>query len=464
MIGSFREYLERLEQDGEIAHVTREVEREWEIPAVTRKVLQMPSARRPALIFDRVKGFQMPLCVGLYTNRRRYAKALDVKEEQILARWDAAFTHPIPPERVTEAPCQEVVLTGEQASLDRLPLPVWTPGRDAAPYVTAPCVIVRDPETGFVNLGTYRMMYKSPRTTGLFVNPLQHVGMVFAKFREKGAMDVAVALGPEPVCSFAAVSKVPYGMSELEVAGGLKGGPIQLVRGKTVDLDVPATAEIVLEGEIHPGETEREGPFGEFLGYMSTTYDMPVFHLKAITHRRDPIYHCFVSQKPPSESSMLRSIGNACLAMRELKAMGVPGVVDVHITEAGCAWYHFVVAIRKIHPAHPKMVMNAIWATKAQLAKQVIVVDDDVDVYNPFEVEWAVATRVQPQRDVIILPDYVGQLEDLSQPEGERHMASKMGIDATRKFPYPALAYPDRPWLAEVERRWESYGVRELDF
>lgn len=463
-IKSLRDFLSLLEKDGELARVKKAVDRGWEISAVMRRVLSFPSERRPALFFENVQGFSIPVVVGLFVNRRRYAKALNVREDEIASCWDKALRHPISPVMVGEGPCKEVRVSGEKVDLSAFPIPTWTPERDAAPYITAPCVITRDPDSGYINVGNYRLMYKDKDRTGLFVNPVQDIGMMFEKYRRANkAMEVAVAIGVHPALNIVATAKVPHGLSELDVAGGLVGAPLEMVKAESVDLPVPAQAEIVLEGEVDPHYTEVEGPFGEFAGFMSPSYQMPVFRLKAITHRRDPIYHCLVSQKPPSESSMLRAVSNGALLLRDLNSLGMTWVTGLHIPEAGCAWYHIVVAIKKGHPAHPRVVMNAIWAAKPQLAKMVVVVDDDIDILDPFQVEWAVATRVQPARDVLIISDHVGQMEDPSQAEGQRHLASKMGIDATRKYPYPEASLPGEKYMALVEKNWGEYGITELD-
>ena len=461
---SLRDFLDLLDKDGELAHIKKKVERNWEISAVIRQVLGFPSAKRPALLFENVDGSSMPVVVGLFINRRRYAKALEIKEDQIGACWEKAFKQPLAYDLVTQGPCQENILEGSDASLDMLPLPTWTPEKDAAPYITAPCVISRDPENGFINVGNYRMMYQGKYQTGLFINPVQDIGQIFEKYRKAGKpMEVAVALGVPPALNIVATAKIPFGLSELELAGGLTGSPLIMVKGKTVDLPVPASAEIVIEGEVHPEHREKEGPFGEFAGFMSPSYMMPVFKVRAITHRNDPIYHAFVSQQPPSESSLLRAISNAALLHRDLKALGLTWVTGLNIPEAGCAWYHIVAAIKKGHPAHPRVVMNAIWAAKPQLGKMVIVVDDDIDIYDPFQVEWAMATRVQPARDVLILSDHVGQMEDPSQSEELRHLSSKMGIDATKKHHYPEASLPDEKYMRRVKQNWPDYSVNPLD-
>ncbi|HLG72075.1 MAG TPA: UbiD family decarboxylase [Chloroflexota bacterium] len=462
-MSSLRDLLARLDREGELCHVTAPVDRTWEIAAVMRKVLSFPADQRPALLFENVQGFESPLLVGLYTNRRRYAKALGLStNDEVNERWREALDHPLPVQEVQGGPCKEVVLTGDNASIDSLPLARWTPDKDAGLFFTSQAVITREPGSDYVNVGTYRMQYRSRNETNLFVNPAQHVGMIFGQYEARGErMPVAVAIGADPAVTLVAPAKIPYGMSELEVAGALMGRPLEVTRGETVDLLVPASAEIVLEGYLEPGSRSTEGPFGEFAGVLSKSYDMPVFHITAVTHRRKPILQSFVSQKAPSESSLLRSVVLEALTLRTLRGLGIPAVA-AHVPESGAAWYHFVVSIKKMHPAHPRMVMNAIWAAMPALAKRIVVVDEDVEPADAFQVEMAVATCVQPARDLTILEGYMGQIEDPSPTPGQEHMSSKLGVDATRKHPYPPVALPEPHYMQRVEDRWEEYGIKPL--
>ncbi len=462
-MASLRELITRLDRDGEICRVTTPVDRAWEIAAITRKVLSFPADQRPALLFENVKGFESPLLVGLYTNRRRYAKALGLPSpDEINARWLQALDHPLRVEEVSTGPCKEVVLSGAEVTIDHLPLARWTPDKDAGFYFTSQAVITKEPGSDYVNVGTYRLQYRGRDETNIFVNPAQHIGMIFNQYEARGErMPVAVAIGADPPVSLVAPAKIPYGMSELEVAGGLMGRPLEVTPAESVDLLVPANAEIVLEGHLEAGRRSTEGPFGEFAGVLSKSYDMPVFKITAVTHRCKPILHSFVSQKAPSESSLLRSVVLEALTLRALKGLGIPAVA-AHVPESGAAWYHFVVAIKKMHPAHPKMVMNGIWAAMPALAKRIVVVDEDVDPADPFQVEMAMATCVQPARDLTIVEDYMGQIEDPSPTPGQEHLSSKLGIDATRKHPYPPVALPEPHYMARVEERWEEYGIKPL--
>src|SRR6266568_944908 len=232
-MASLRELVSRLDRDGEICHITTPVDRAWEIAAVTRKVLGFPAEQRPALLFENVQGFESPLLVGLYTNRRRYAKALGLSSpDEINARWLKALDQPRPVQEVSTGPCKEVVLIGADVSIDDLPLARWTPDKDAGFFFTSQAVITKEPGSDYVNVGTYRLQYRSRNETNIFVNPAQHIGMIFSQYEARGErMPVAVAIGADPPVSLVAPAKIPYGMSELEVAGGLMGQPLEVARG-----------------------------------------------------------------------------------------------------------------------------------------------------------------------------------------------------------------------------------------
>ncbi|MBI3079129.1 MAG: UbiD family decarboxylase [Deltaproteobacteria bacterium] len=463
---SLKALIADLEKDGSLQHVPIEVDPAWEVAAVMRRVFRMPQAQRPAVLFDRIKGSDLPLVVGLYGSRRTYARILGVTPTRINERWLHALAHPVPPVFVSGGPCKEVVLRGEAVDLTRFPVPTWTPGRDIAPYIAGASVVTRDPESHVRNVGIYRLQLKGRDRTGLNINPPQHIGIHSRKYRARGQpMQVAMALGADPVVSMVAAAKFPPDTDEFAIAGGLRGAPLELVKCETVDLEVPATAEIVIEGTADLEHLEPEAPFGEYMGYMSPQRLNPVLRVTAVTCQRRAIFHALLSQKPPSESSMLRGISNEASLLGALRGMGVKGVTDVHVTEPGGAVMHVVVAIQKLHPAHPREVMTAVWGVRPYYGKQVIVVDDDIDIRDPFDVEWAVATTVQARRDLVIIPDHTGRRSDLSVEPERRDLdrSDKLGVDATRKWPYPAPAGAGPEHLARVEARWPEYGIREVE-
>jgi UbiD family decarboxylase len=334
--------------------------------------------------------------------------------------------------------------------------------------MTSPYVFTCDPETGTRNVGTYRVQVKSPRKLGIMVNYQQDAIRHIRKAEARGEpLPIAIVLGTDPTIGLCSVSNMPYGQDELAVAGGLRGEPIELVRGVTVPLDVPATAEIVVEGYIQPGAREWEGPFGEYPGYMGPPGNHPYIDITAITHRHNATYQAFVSQMPPSESSCIRGIGmENSLYTHLTQALGLP-VTGVHFTESGGSSAYVVIKMKKEHEGQPKQAIWGAWGWDAGYGKITIVVDDDIDIEDSFQVEWALSFRTQPGNDVFIARDAPPVRLDpslgsasLDQLAKHKLLGSKIAIDATTKHDYPALALPPREHLRLVEEHWEEYGFK----
>lgn len=469
-----RHYLRVLEENGKLFRIAKEVDKDWELAAVAKLAFRkIPDERRPALLFENVKGFPIPVVTGvLGASRQVYALALETELnfEEIFRRWSKAQSEPLAPVVVDSGPCQEVVARGDQVDLLKLPVPVWTVPHDPSPYFTSPYVISRDPETGARNMGTYRMQLKGKRKTGIyFGNNLQDLRRIIAKNEGRNRpTPVAVVLGTDPVIGLTSVSKVAFGLDELAVAGGLRGEPVEVVRCLASDLEVPATAEIVLEGEIPPGVREDEGPFGEYAGYMSRGGPSFIIDVKCMTTRRDPIFQAFVSQMPPSESSCIRGFGFEVPIYKKLKYdLGLP-VRDLHLKTAGGSTAFLVISMKKEHEGQPKQAIWGAWTVLPRFAKFTVVVDDDIDVRDSFAVDWAMSFRVQPARDIFIEPHTLSVPLDPSVPvEGpvsdeRRALGSKIGIDATRKHDFPPIAFPPREHVLEVEKRWEEYGLHRI--
>src|SRR5574341_747079 len=469
-----RQYLKTLEDKGKLFRIAKEVDKDWELAAVAKLVFRkIPDERRPALMFEKVKGLSLPVVTGvLGASREVYALALetDLNFEEIYRRWSKAQAAPVPPVVVPRGPCQEIVQRGDEVDLMRLPVPVWTVPHDPAPYFTSPYVIARDPETGVTNMGTYRMQLKGKRKTGIyFGNNLQDLRRIIDKNeKQKRSTPVAVVLGADPVIGLTSVSKVPFGLDELAVAGGLRGAAVEVVRCEGSDLAVPATAEIVLEGEIPAGVREEEGPFGEYPGYMSQGGPSFVFEVKSMTTRRDPIFQAFVSQMPPSESSCIRGYGFGVPIYKELKYdLGLP-ITDLHFKTAGGSTAYLVISMKKENDGQPKQAMWGAWAVLPRFAKFTVVVDDDIDVRDSFAVDWAMSFRVQPARDIFIEANTLSVPLDpsvvLEGPVSDhrRALGSKIGIDATKKHDFPPIAFPPKEQVLEVEKRWREYGLDRI--
>lgn len=464
-----REYLDILTQKGLMKWIDAEVDKDWEISAIARKVYCKKDSERFALGFRNVKGYDAPVVVGTVGGSRSvYAEALRIGAgvEDVIARWSQALGNPVEAVMVSEGPCQEVLMEGDEVDLGRFPVPTWTPELDPAPYLTAPCMITKDPETGVRNVGVYRMQVKGKNRTGVLWDlPSQHGAMHFAAWKALNRpMPVAVVLGVDPTILMSAVAKVPQGVDELSIAGALRGEPVPLVKCRTIDVEVPAAAEIVLEGEIYPDEIETEGPFGEYTGYMGGPYDLPVFRIKCITHRRNPIYQALHSQMPPSESSLLRRIPEEANVYKHLvQYLKIPGIKDIHMPESASSYAMMWVSMKVMYPGHAQQVLSAAWTHHPSVAKWIVVTDEDIDIRDPFMREWALSWRVEPAKDIYFIPNTSSLLLDPSPappdvPLWERR-SSKICVDATKKWEFPPIALPAEKYLRRVEDRWEEYGI-----
>ncbi|MBI3091717.1 MAG: UbiD family decarboxylase [Candidatus Tectomicrobia bacterium] len=471
MFVSLREFLTALENDermrGQLCRVATPVDKAWEIAAVTRLAIQRFRREwRPALLFERVRGYEMPVVVGALFNPTKYAYALGCSPAEILERWLQALRRPLQPVLVSQGPCQEVVRQGTEANFFDLPIPVWTPGYDAAPYLTGNCVISRDPETGARNVGTYRMQVKGERRAGLGLHSFNHGHQHLLKYEKLGRpMPVAVAIGCDPSVAMTSVAKLELGDDELALAGGLRGAPVELVRCRTIDLEAPAHAEIILEGEVPAGVREIEGPFGEMSGYVSPAAERPIFELKCITCRSAPLLQAYGSQKPPSESANLRGIANAAMVYRTLvETERLPGILDVHLADSTSAHGHVLIKMQPRSRDHVRQVLAAARRLGPRYGKIITVVDEDIDIRDAEEVDWAHSFRMQPARDVAIIEEPLSFPQDHSlappgTPPEERPASSKMIIDATKKWPYEPVSLPEAEAMKRAEERWREYGI-----
>ena len=466
-----REFIARLDACGKLHRIKQQVDKDWEIAAVSRIAFQsIPEPKRPALMFENVKGFDTPVVLGVNgASRSIYCLALECELGEVQQKWSDAELRPIPPVLVNKGPVQENIFKGEQADVTRLPMPVWTVGEDPGPYITAGCIVTKDPDTGVRNVGTYRVQIKGPRKLGLFINYLQGGREHVEKNNRAGrSTPIAIVMGTDPVIGLVSVSRVQADMDELAVAGRLRGEAVQLVRCQSVDLEVPATAEIVIEGIVRANQLEDEGPFGEYTGYMGPASMSYVVDVTCVTHRNRPIMQAFLSQMPPSESSCIRGIGREATLLKHLKEDLRLPVRDVHLLEHSGAAAYLVASIRKTHPAQPRTVMFAAWAYAPQFGKFTVVVDDDIDVRDPDEVNWALSFRVQPESDTFIMSGTAAVSLDPSQAaasvrqeESTRRLSSKIGIDATRKHKFPSLALPPGEHLERVRKDWKKYGFED---
>ena len=467
---SLRDLLMHLERIGKLQRISKTVDKDWEIACITRQVMHQPPQRRYAILFESITGFDTPVATNtLGASRELYATALGVAskngqidKEAIHSRWVTALAAPRAPVVVKTGPCKENIMRGKAVDLRRFPIPTWTPGGDAAAYLSAGAVVQKDPETGVQNVGVYRGMIKGRNRIGILIQPAKHSGVILQKYEATNTpMPVAIVVGPPPYLSMTSVGRVPFGIDEISVAGALSGRAMEVVKCETVELFVPAHSEMVIEGIVQPGIREKEGPFGEFYGHMGPPANSPIIEVNAITYRNGTIHQGFQEQMPPSEGSCIKDIAMESILLASLRACGIPGVLDIHVHPMSCQ-SHVVVKIKPQFPSHAKAVYNGCWATYPNRAKQVIVVEDDCDIYNDGDVAWHLAARVQPDRDYTIWKKGTGLPLDPSMPKEQAIYSGKVGIDATRKHAYPPRALPPTQMLQDVIAGWPSYGLPPL--
>ncbi|HET7848899.1 MAG TPA: UbiD family decarboxylase [Pseudolabrys sp.] len=424
--------LARMERAGHLCRIKKPIRPEH----ITALCGKAPAA----VICEAVEGYDIPVAGGLYWTRARMASALGWPEGELGARFAASVARPIAPEVVGRAACQDVVLTGDNVDLTALPIP-FMHEKDGGPYISAGVAFANDEKLG-PNAGCYRMMFRTRRELGLDLFTASDLRRYYqAKFDHNQPLPIAVAIGVHVFEHMAAAYKAPAGLNEMHIAGGLRGEPLQMVRAKTADdVMVPANAEIVLEGELLPnGWTADEGPFGEFAGMQGDLKRNPLFRVTAITHRKNPIFYAL---QMPWENDWLNGPATEAACARVLGLAGIQ-VAAVRATEGGCCGWSVVAAIKK-RAGEGKNAIAALLSLP--VVKQVIVTDDDIDIYNSDEVEWAVTFRCQADKDIVILSGMKGKHVDPSvRPwdlrPGELPTTSKFGIDATIPEGIPAFRY-----------------------
>jgi UbiD family decarboxylase len=479
-IYDLRSFIRRLEQEGELARVRAEVDWKYELGAIARRVFGPPPG--PALFFENVKGYDTPVFVGGLHTVRRVAIALglppDIDEASLFREYTSRLERPLEPVILEKGPCQENRSSGDEVDILRFPVPWWNE-QDGGRYIgTWHQVTTRDPETGWTNVGTYRMMVHEPDLCGIQFSPFQHISQMYLKYRKKGrTMPVAVSIGTDPAAMMVAASPFPANINEWTMAGALRGRPLELVRGLTVDLEVPAYAEIVLEGEIPPDETRPEGPFGEHTGYYGAGIrPLPVVKIKCVTYRNSPIFRGSALGKPVTEQNRVSWLAVVTQIMEVYKSAGFPGVTGVAAPPEGDPEYSAIVAVKKTYASQGLDAGRLLLSSKVgKMMKHVIVVDDDIDIHDLNQVLWAINTRLQAGSEVYITRHESGSRLDPSQPYEAIGFTDKMVIDATWATtpdhpPRPEWGGATHPPLIQtsletqslIERRWSEYGIGQL--
>jgi 4-hydroxy-3-polyprenylbenzoate decarboxylase len=487
----FQEFLLRLEQEGELKRIRYPLDPYLEITEVADRVMKSGG---PGLLIERPKGYDIAVAINTMGSKRRMSLALGVEDYEAIAQEIDALTKPelpqmgggllgklralpevmpqlgrllqvarsVPPTTVKEGISQEVVKTGDQIDLFEFPILHCWP-QDGGRYITLPLVFTHDPNTGKRNVGMYRIQVLDKRTTGMHWQ-IHKVGAEHYQHAEKQGepIQVAVVLGDDPALTFSAIAPLPPAIDELMFAGFLRKKPVELVPAKTVDIKVPANAEIVIEGYINPGERCLEGPFGDHTGYYSLADYYPVFHVTAITHRAKPVYPATIVGIPPMEDGWMgKAVERIFLPLVRLT---VPEIVDMNLPVEGVFHNFCFVSIRKRYPGHAFKVMNAIWGLgQLMFSKFIVVFDEDVNVHDLGEVIWRLGANVDPERDTLIVKGPVDVLDHASPYVG---YGSKIGFDATTKWKeegftreWPDVIRMSPEVKAKIDAIWDELGL-----
>jgi len=473
------EFIKALEADGELLRIKEPLSPVLEITEITDRVSKR---KGPALLFENVVGHDMPVAINLFGSEKRMNMALQAESLDALARRIISFVEMEKPEgfmdkirllpklkdmgqmfpkTIKKAPCQEIEIT-DHIDITRLPaLKCWPD--DGGRFITLPLVITRHPETGMPNMGMYRMQIFDENTTGMHWHPHKGGAHHYRVAEAAGErLPVAVAIGADPAVIYSATAPLPDDVDEMLLAGFLRKKPVELVQCRTVDLKVPADSQIVLEGYVEPGERRREGPFGDHTGFYSLADDFPVFHITCMTQRRDPIYPTTIVGRPPMEDACMGKVTERIFLPLMQKTLNE--IVDINLPIEGVFHNFALVSIDKRYPGHARKVMSALWGLgQMMFAKIIVVFDKSVNVQDLSEAMWYLGNNIDPERDVCFVK---GPVDALDHASTLPNLGSKMGIDATRKWPEEGHS---RPWpeplsmdsevSRKIDRIWSKLGI-----
>ena len=487
MARDLRGFIKILEERGQLKRISALVDPDMEIAEISNRMLQKGG---PGLIFENVKGASFPVAVNLMGTVERICWAMNMEkpeELETLGKKLSMLQQPKPPKKISQAidfgkvlfdvikakpgrdffpPCQQVVIEGNDLDLNKLPLIRPYPG-DAGKIITLGLVITKDCETGIPNVGVYRLQLQSNNTMTVHWLSVRGGARHLRKAAERGKkLEVAIALGVDPLIIMAAATPIPVDLSEWLFAGLYGGSGVNLAKCKTVDLEVPADSEFVLEGTITPGEVLPDGPFGDHMGYYGGVEDSPLVRFQCMTHRKDPIYLTTFSGLPPKEEAMMAIALNRIYT--PILRQQVSEIVDFFLPMEALSYKAAIISIDKAYPGQARRAALAFWSALPQFTytKFVIVVDKDINVRDPRQVVWAISSKVDPTRDVFILPNT--PFDTLDFASEKLGLGGRMGIDATTKIPpetehewgEPLKSDPDV--AATVEKRWAEYGLADL--
>jgi 4-hydroxy-3-polyprenylbenzoate decarboxylase len=487
MARDLRGFIKILEERGQLKRISALVDPDMEIAEISNRMLQKGG---PGLLFENVKGASFPVAVNLMGTVERICWAMNMErpeELETLGKKLSMLQQPKPPKKISQAidfckvlfdvvkakpgrdffpPCQQVVIEGNDLDLNKLPLIRPYPG-DAGKIITLGLVITKDCETGIPNVGVYRLQLQSHNTMTVHWLSVRGGARHLRKAAERGKkLEIAIALGVDPLIIMAAATPIPVDLSEWLFAGLYGGSGVNLARCKTVDLEVPADAEIVLEGTITPGEVLPDGPFGDHMGYYGGVEDSPLVRFQCMTHRKDPIYLTTFSGLPPKEEAMMAIALNRIYT--PILRQQVSEIVDFFLPMEALSYKAAIISIDKAYPGQARRAALAFWSALPQFTytKFVIVVDKDINVRDPRQVVWAISSKVDPTRDVFILPNT--PFDTLDFASEKLGLGGRMGIDATTKIPPETEHEWGEPLKSDtdvatmVDRRWAEYGLADL--
>jgi 4-hydroxy-3-polyprenylbenzoate decarboxylase len=487
MARDLRGFIKILEERGQLRRITTPVDSELEIAEISNRMLAKGG---PGLIFENVKGAEFPVAINLMGTLERTCWAMNMEhplELEALGRKLSMLQQPKPPKKISQAidfgkvlfdvvkakpgrdffpACQQVVFQGEDLDLNKIPMIRPYPG-DAGKIITLGLVITRDCDTGTPNVGVYRLQQQSKNTMTVHWLSVRGGARHLRKAAEKGQkLEIAIALGVDPLIIMAAATPIPVDLSEWLFAGLYGGSGVSLAKCKTVDLEVPADSEIVLEGTITPGEMLPDGPFGDHMGYYGGVEDSPLVRFHCMTHRKDPIYLTTFSGRPPKEEAMMAIALNRVYT--PILRQQVSEIVDFFLPMEALSYKAAVISIDKAYPGQARRAALAFWSALPQFTytKFVIVVDKSINIRDPRQVVWAISSKVDPTRDVFILPNT--PFDSLDFASEKLGLGGRMGIDATTKISpeteheWGEALESDADVAAMVERRWAEYGLDDL--
>ncbi len=484
-----REFVKKLEKEGELRRIKAEVDPVLEISEIVQRAQAQPGPKGApggmALLFEKPKGSRYPVLINAFGSEHRMELAFEVEKLQDVADRIRGFLDMQTPQGlfdkmkmlpklmelgsffpkvVKDGSCREIIRKGSDVNLFDFPILKCWP-QDGGRFITFPLVFTKSPVTGKRNVGMYRLQVYDERTTGMHWQTQKHGAEHFRRARAanpEGRIPVSVAIGSDPATTLGGVLPIPPDLDEMMFSGFLRREPVELVKCETNDLEVPANAEIVLEGYVNLNEMRTEGPFGDHTGFYSLEGEFPVFHVECVTHRKDPIYLTTVVGRPPQEDFYMGyAIERVFLPLMK---MTFPEIVDVSLPAEGIVHNLMIVSIRKSYPGHARKIMNGIWSLgQAMFTKVLVVVDHDVNVHDYREVVWKALCAIDPERDVQFS---LGPVDTLDHAARMQDFGSKMGVDATRKWltegftrPWPDEILMDERTKARIDSLWKSLGM-----